>query len=54
MGFWSSRCPGHAHSKGIISSATGAELEGILAKLEGLGRSELERVGEKVREMLGR
>lgn len=35
----------HAHSRGIISSATGAEMEGVLVKLEGLGRAELERVG---------
>jgi len=35
-------------------SAAGAKLEAALAGLEGMGREELERVGEKVREMLGR
>ncbi|MDD3544979.1 MAG: hypothetical protein PHG96_06425 [Kiritimatiellae bacterium] len=36
------------------SVATGAKLEGVLAALEVMGRGELARVGERLREMLGR
>ena len=43
-----------ANAVPATAAAYSAELEGILAKLEGLGRAELEQVGERVREMLGR
>lgn len=45
---------GPAEIKSVEAGIAGAKLEAVLASLEGLSKEELEKVGERMKEMMGK